>query len=105
MGLHILVGLVGLAAQPLSLRQRGRMRLLAALAAVLVVVQLLVRCRLLLPASRDNSAPLSYALPQSQTLQQLCQSSSLLAALGASLEAARPLPCCDGLRMHRQYCV
>ena len=55
MGLHILVGLVGLTAQPLGLGQRGRVRLLAALAAVLVVVQLLVRCRLLLPASRETT--------------------------------------------------
>ena len=55
MRLHILVGLVGLAAQPLSLCQRCRMRLLAALAAVLVVIQLLVRCRLLLPASRRTT--------------------------------------------------
>ena len=71
MGLHILVGLVGLAAQPLSLSQRGCVRLLAALAAVLVVVQLLVRCRLLLPASVNvqvtTTGPSS---PQVQTLQQ-----------------------------------
>ena len=51
MGLDILVGLVGLVAQFLSLSQRSRMRLLATLAAVLVVTQLLVCCCLLLPAS------------------------------------------------------
>lgn len=50
MGLQVAVGLVGLAAQLCGLRQRGRVRLLAALAALLVVVQLLQRRRLVLPA-------------------------------------------------------
>ena len=99
MGLHVLVGLVGLAAQPLSLGQRGRVRLLAALAAVLVVIQLLVRCRLLLPASRRTTHYHWAMLCLGPNLQRLCQSSSLLDFLCNSGNS----PPSDGLSMHRLY--
>ena len=82
MGLHVLVGLISLAAQRLSLGQRGRMCLLAALAAVLVVTQLLVRSRLLLPASAKGFNAIAGRRPCSAASQQ-CQSGSWLADLTA----------------------
>ena len=100
MGLHVLVGLVGLAAQPLSLGQRGRMRLLAALAAVLVVIQLLVRCRLLLPASRRTT---HYHWAMLCLGPRPCNSCARAAACSTFSAHSGNSPPSDGLSMHRLY--